>query len=177
MTMESVREPVAGRAALRGSPVGVLALLCPFVWHVMAPTWMPPTGTLDPCTHDSSLVRDSISFLRLYWRARWSDIPWTLLRSHPASTGSRDTFELDQDPPGGTFAVAAVDSHGLEGCWTLRTVGIPPLGVQGGGAPRDAEPWYDVAGRRVYPPLAPGIYFTRGPHGAHRVVVLRRFTP
>lgn len=82
----------------------------------------------------------------------------------------------DADTTGGQVQVVTSDRAGNRSC------GSNVVLLHGGAleAPRGPPPLesgpsrlYDLSGRRVQPPLAPGVYFERHASGVQRIVVIR----
>lgn len=110
---------------------------------------------------DTGLPLTDLSIVRLYGQGQGDTV--SLLASHAAGQpGAADSFSVAPDARPWTFWVTTVDMAGNESCLSNpvqlgggASVDIPPDGVR----------YYDVAGRRVNRPTAPGVYFWRTPDG------------
>lgn len=112
-----------------------------------------------------------LSIVRLYGAGAGE--PVRLLDEHPAGApGAPDSFAVETDGRPWTFWVSSADSSGNESCLS------DPVQLGGGLAVEPAPDgpavrWYDVTGRRVKRPTAPGVYFWRDGARSGRSVVLR----
>lgn len=108
--------------------------------------------------------------LKIYWGARYS--PWRLLRTEGVRgrEGARHVFSVPDSE--GTVYVTVTDLGGNEGCPSNHiTVNIPPTAVSPTQENAAAE-WFDVAGRKIDAPRAPGVYFVRRNGQTRKAIML-----
>lgn len=148
--------------------IGTVLLLSGAVLHFTLPT----RNAAGPgsCEMGETPLAD-LAAVRLYGAERWGQIG--LLQEHRAGQpGAADSFAVALGALPLSLWVATVDALGHESCWS------DPVQL-GGGVGVEPEPsgpavrWYDVAGRRVYRPSLPGIYFWRDGQRRGRVAHLR----
>lgn len=121
------------------------------------------------CTTGETPLTD-LALVRLYGAACGG--PVIKLSEHPVYIpGATDSFTVSSDCTPLSLWVTTVDASGNESCLSNAV----QLGGGAGVEPTagTAVRWYDVAGRRVAAPVAPGIYFWRDGPRTGRIVVLR----
>lgn len=125
-----------------------------------SPTDCSPVGVL----------RD-LMLVRLYGRAP-SGGPVLLAEEVAAGReGARDTLQFDLGGRSWEVWATAVDSAGNESC-PSDLIHVEPLGAPAFGS--DRSQWFDLAGRRVSRPTAPGVYWRRDSAGRSRKVFMVR---
>ncbi len=136
---------------------------CDTVAQMCAPR--PSNPTQDSCWTVHSTHVENPSLTRVHWWPRYAPAPYLMReKSVLGRAGQADTLRVP-DSPEATMWVSVVDVAGNVSCGSnLITVNIPTTAV------KDPPFWvgpgaevrvFDIAGRRVRPPLASGIYLQR----------------
>jgi len=127
-------------------------------------------GAPGACDEGDAPLTD-LAAVRLYGAGQGDTV--SLLAWHAASVpGAADSFPLTPDARPWTYWITTLDLAGNESCPSncIQLNGSADVSPQ---EPGPNARYYDVAGRRVSRPSAPGIYFWRDGPRSGRVVVLR----
>lgn len=147
----------------------VATMLLAAVLRFTLPSYNAPKS----CDPDSTSVLHDLGTVQ-GWGQQRGRLNTILLRNKNVRgrEGLADSLELPIDASVWTAWVTTRDTLGNQSCQSPPvgfnlTTGVPPDSI-----PLRHEEWFDVAGRRVKPPIGPGVYIVRTGTRTRKVVKL-----